>query len=468
MRTMRPDPLDALAPAVEIPRGLRGLLVLPLLALLVGCVGQIPLVPDEAPRLASRWPLDAQGGEADRVRLGLPGLEPVLDAALEGNLDVRTSLARIEQARASSRIAAAGLFPAFNLNGNATRNDLPERPVTEFYSLGGTLAYELDIWGRNRSLAEGGRAALAASESFRDAVRLTVQGDIATAWVRLLSFNDRIATASRNVDTAERLLALLESQKAAGRISALEVARQRNQVAVTRAALADLRGQRNLVRNQLALLMGLPPDASPDSERSLREVEVPVPVPGEPAGLLSRRPDIRQAELDLAAARANVAAARAAILPRIDLSLRTALQATAGGDFIQGTGALAVLAANLAQTVFDGGRLRGQAQLSAAQQQERLVRYLQVVLLAQREVADALVAFDAASNQEREHREAADAAATALRLAEMRYREGAEDYTTVLDAERAVFTAETAADNARLTRFTALVALARALAVGIE
>ena len=445
-----------------------GLFALPLLALLAGCVGQIPLVVEEAPRLAARWPLDARAGEADRIRLGLPGLEPVLDAALEGNLDVRTSLARIEQARASSRIAAAGLFPAFNLAGNAARNDLPERPVTELYSLGGTLAYELDIWGRNRSLAEGGRAALAASESFRDAVRLTVQGDIATAWVRLLSFNDRIATASRNVDTAERLLALLESQKAAGRISALEVARQRNQVAVTRAVLADLRGQRGLVRNQLALLMGLPPDASPDSERSLREVEVPVPVPGEPAGLLARRPDIRQAEFDLAAARANVAAARAAILPRIDLSLRTALQATAGGDFIQGTGALAVLAANLAQTVFDGGRLRGQAQLSAAQQQERLVRYLQVVLLAQREVADALVALDAASNQEREHREAAEAAATALRLAELRYREGAEDYTTVLDAERAVFTAETAADNARLARFTSLVALARALAVGVE
>jgi len=449
-------------------RSLRGLLAVPLLALLAGCVGQIPLVADEAPRLAGRWPLESQSGEADRIRLDLPGLQPVLESALESNLDVRTSLARIEQARASSRIAAAGLFPAFNLNSNATRNDLPERSATELYSIGGTLAYELDIWGRNRSLAEGGRAALAASESFRDAVRLTVQGDTATAWVRLLSFNDRIATAARNVDTAERLLALLESQKAAGRISALEVARQRNQAATTRAVLADLRGQRGLVRNQLALLMGLPPDVSPDSDRSLREVEVPVPVPGEPAGLLARRPDIRQAELDLAAARANVAAARAAILPRIDLSLRTALQATAGGDFLQGTGALTALAATLAQTVFDGGRLRGQAQLSAAQQQERLTRYLQVVLVAQREVADALVAFEAASNQEREQRDAAESSGTALRLAEMRYREGAEDYTTVLDAQRALFTAETAADSSRQARFIALVALARALAVGVE
>ncbi|MFZ4498456.1 MAG: efflux transporter outer membrane subunit [Burkholderiales bacterium] len=436
--------------------------------LLTGCVGQIPLVADEAPRLAGRWPLAAEGGDAERLPLGLPGFEPVLETALESNHDVRTALARIEQARASSRIAAAGLFPALNLNGSAQRNDLPERPATEFYSFGGTLAYELDVWGRNRSLAAGGRAALAASESFRDAVRLTVQGDTATAWVRLLSFNDRIATAARNVDTAARLLALLESQKAAGRISALEVARQRNQLAVIRAVLADLRGQRGLVRNQLALLTGVPPDLSPDSERGLREVAVPQPKPGEPAGLLARRPDIRQAELDLAAARANVAAARAAILPRIDLSLRTALQATASGDLIQGSGALTALAASLVQTVFDGGRLRGQAQLTAAQQQERLVRYLQVVLLAQREVADALVAFEAASNQEREHREAAEAAATALRLAELRYREGAEDYTTVLDAERTVFAAETAADNARLARFTALVALARALAVGIE
>jgi len=439
-----------------------------LAALLAGCAAQVPLVPDEAPRLAARWPVDAGDGMVDRLSLGLPGLAPVLEAALEGNHDVRTALARIEQARASAKVAAAGLFPSLTANGAAQRIDLPQRPLTELYSVGGTLAYEVDLWGRNRALAEGGRATLAASESFRDAVRLTVQGDAASAWVRLLSFNDRIATAARNVDTAERLLALLESQKAAGRISALEVARQRNQVASTRAVLVDLRGQRGLVRNELALLMGLPPDASPDSGYGLREVGVPEPVPGSPAGLLTRRPDIRQAELDLAAARANLAAARAAILPRLDLSLRAALQSAAAGDLLQSSSTLTTLAASLVQTVFDGGRLRGQAELSAAQQLERLTRYLQLVLQAQREVADALVLFEAASKQEHEHREAAEAAGTALRLAELRYREGAEDYTTVLDAERAVFAAETAADNARLARFTALVSLARALAVGID
>jgi NodT family efflux transporter outer membrane factor (OMF) lipoprotein len=445
--------------------------MLPLVAvLLAGCAAQVPLVSDEAPRVAARWPVAAASadGAAERLRIGLPGLDPLLETALEGNLDVRTALARIEQARASAKVAAAGLFPALTAAGNAQRQDLPGGTPFGLYSLGVTLAYEVDIWGRNRSLAEGGRAALAASESFRDAVRLTVQGDTATAWVRLLSFNDRIATATRNVDTAERLLALLQSQKAAGRISALEVARQRNQVAVNRAVLADLRGQRGLVRNQLALLMGLPPDAAPDSERGLREVEVQQPMPGEPVGLLARRPDVRQAELDLAAARANVAAARAAILPRLDLSLRAALQSAAVGDVLQTSSTLAALAANLAQTVFDGGRLRGQAELSAALQQERLVRWLQSVLVAQREVADALVAFDAASAQETENRQAADAATTALELAELRYREGAEDYTTVLDAERAVFTAETNTDNARLARFVALVALARALAVGID
>lgn len=453
----------------SVRRGAFRAWLLPLSAmLLAGCAAQLPLVTDEAPRLATRWPVAVQDGTADRMPLGLPGLAPVLELALEGNHDLRTALARIEQARASATMAAAGLFPSLTANGAAQRNDLPQRPLTELYSIGGTLAYEVDLWGRNRALAEGGRASLAASESFRDAVRLTVQGDTAGAWVRLLSFNDRIATAARNVDTAERLLALLESQKAAGRISALEVARQRNQVAATRAVLVDLLGQRGLVRNQLALLMGLPPDASPDSQHGLRDVDVPEPVPGTPDGLLARRPDIRQAELDLAAARANVAAARAAILPRLDLSLRAALQSAAVGDLVQSSSTLTALAASLVQTVFDGGRLRGQAELSAAQQKERLTRYLQVVLQAQKEVADALVSFEAASNQEHEHREAADAAATALRLAELRYREGAEDYTTVLDAERAVFAAETAADNARLARFTALVALARSLAVAVD
>jgi len=443
--------------------------MLPLTALLGGCAAQWPVIVDEPLRLGSGWPVTtAEGATAERIRLGLPGLATVLERAQEGNHDVRTALARLDQARASAKVAASGLFPALNATGSGQRSDLPGRPVTEVYSIGGTLAYELDVWGRNRSLAASGRAALAASESFRDAVRLTVQGDAASAWVSLLSFNDRIATAERNVATAERLLLLLESQKTAGRISALEVARQRNQVAVTRALLADLRGQRALVRNRLALLSGLPPDEAPDSSSSLRDVEVHDPVPGDAAGLVERRPDIRQAEQDLAAARANVAAARAAILPRLDLNLRAAFQHAAAADFLQSTGALTTLAANLVLVVFDGGRLRGQAELSAAQQQERLVRYLQVALVAQREVADALVGFRSASDQEHEHREAAEAAATALRLAELRYREGAEDYTTVLDAERALLAAETAADNARLARFTALVALARALAVGID
>ena len=132
-------------------------------ALLAGCAAQVPLLADEAPRLAARWPVAVQDGAADRMPLGLPGLAPVLEVALEGNHDVRTALARIEQARASARVAAAGLFPSLTANGAAQRNDLPQRPPTELYSVGGTLAYEVDLWGRNRALAEGGRAALAAS-----------------------------------------------------------------------------------------------------------------------------------------------------------------------------------------------------------------------------------------------------------------------------------------------------------------
>jgi outer membrane protein TolC len=183
---------------------------------------------------------------------------------------------------------------------------------------------------------------------------------------------------------------------------------------------------------------------------------------------LARRPDIRQAELDLVAAKANLAAARAAILPRLDLSVRGALQSAVAGDLLQASSGLYALAASLTQTVFDGGRLEGQAQLSAGIQRERLVRYLQVVLQAQKEVADALANLDSASQQEQAQREAAAAAAEALALAELRFAAGAEDYSTVLDAQRTVYTAETAIDIARLGRFSALVALSRALAVRIE
>ena len=435
---------------------------------LTACASQVPLVADEAPRLAARWPAVYGEGSAAAIGFGLPELDAVLTRAQAENLDMRTALARIEQARATARVSAAGVFPSLTGNASTQRNRQPGADPSDLFGAGGTLAYEVDLWGRNRSLAEGGRAALASSEAFRDAVRLSVQGDTATAWFQLLSINDRIVTAQRNVATSERLLGLIVAQKTAGRVSALEVARQRNQVAVNRAALAALLGQRPLVRNALAILTGQPPDAAPDQDGGLRQLNVPQPTTGEPAELLARRPDIRQAELDLVAAKANLAAARAAILPRHDLSVRGALQSAAAGDLLQASSGLYALAASLTQTVFDGGRLEGQAQLSAGIQRERLVRYLQVVLQAQKEVADALANLDSASQQEQAQREAAAAAAEALALAELRFAAGAEDYSTVLDAQRTVYTAETAIDIARLGRFSALVALSRALAVRIE
>ena len=196
---------------------------------------------------------------------------------------------------------------------------------------------------------------------------------------------------------------------------------------------------------------------------SLSALTLPPLSPGMPSALLVRRPDIRRAESDLVAANANLEAARAAMLPRIDFSARSVIEAATIGALSGGGSLIWSLASGITAPIFDGGRLAGQRDASEARRNELIEQYRQAILLGLRDVEDALAALHHLAVQQEAQERALTHAREAYRIAELRWRAGAQDFTTVLDAQRSLISSEASVDPIRAARFNATVDLFRAL-----
>lgn len=397
---------------------------------------------------------------------GSPDLDALIGEAQTVNHDIRAAASRVQQARAHATVAAAGLYPVLSLVLDGVRRKDSGKDAANIQTFGPQASYEIDLWGGRHDAARAGEAVLLASEFDRETVRLGLTADVANAYFKILSLNDRLRIAQENLAVARRLLDLLTVQQQAGRTSTLEFERQRSLVASTESAIPLLRQQRVVARDALAVILGRPLDKTPDPQGSLRGLTPPAARGGVPALLVERRPDIRRAEADLAAANANVGAARGAVLPNLTLAARGGAQAsTVAAMFGSGTG-FYTLAATLIATIFDGGDLRARVDLAQAQRVERVEIYLQAVVSSFRDVEDALAGIEQFALQEDLLVTAARSAREAYRIMDVRYRAGAEGYFTVLDAQRTLLATESAVDEARLARFTAVTALYRALGGG--
>jgi NodT family efflux transporter outer membrane factor (OMF) lipoprotein len=258
----------------------------------------------------------------------------------------------------------------------------------------------------------------------------------------------------------------VEAQRRAGKVSGLEVERQRSQVATTEAAIPPLLQQLQMTRDALSVLLGKNPGEVEIVQESLRPLSLPAVTPGLPSELLERRPDIRRAEADLISANADIGAARAALFPSVSLSAEGGYaRANLSTLFKRGSGFYS-FGLDLLATIFDWGRLSGQVDVTKGRKEELVAAYYQSIVSAFRDVEDALAGIEQFSEQEKVQQEAALHAREAYRIAEIRYRLGAADFTTVLDAERTLLNAEAAVDPARLARFTSFVGLFRALGGG--
>lgn len=398
---------------------------------------------------------------------GSAELDGLIEAAQTQSFDVAAAAARVEQARATARIAGAALLPEVSASVDARRNGRlggHAETTGTTYAAGIAASYEVDFWGRNRAIRDQAGALLRAAEFDRDTVRLTVTAGVASAWMQAIGLRERAAIAARSLDSAQRLLALVESRARAGAAMQLELAQQRGVVAAQQRVLAALQQQERDSRTALAILLGRDVASLTLTADDLAALQVPAIGAGLPSMLLARRPDIAQAEAQLRAADADIVAARAAMFPT--LTLRAGISAGSNRSSTLFDNPVYDTAAGLLAPIFNAGRLAAGRDLAMAQREELLAQYRQAIVAAYGDVETALNAITGIDAQRVAQEEEARQAQRALTLAESRYRAGAETALVLLDAQRTLYGAQDAVAQLHMQRLQASVSLYRALGGG--
>ncbi|MGH7767433.1 MAG: efflux transporter outer membrane subunit [Candidatus Binatia bacterium] len=381
-------------------------------------------------------------------------LNRLVDVALAQNLDLEAALHRIDQARAQAKVAAASLYPSVSASGGASRTY--QQPLnTSAAQGGGSISYEVDLWGKNRNQKAAANYRADASRYDREALRLVVTSDATTFYAQILAFNDRIGIAEGNLKNAEEVLRIIEARFRVGSVSGLEVSQQRVAVNNFRAALTALTEQRATTANALAILLGLAPQDFPAPNAGFATLHLPDVNLTPPAALLTARPDIESAEAGLRAANADIGAARAAFFPSLTLGLDSSMAAGFGHPAAAATS----LAANLLAPIFTGGKLTGNLENVTARQKELAAQYQKTVLTAFKEVEDALAGLRSNNEQSALSRGSVAESQNAYNIAKARFDAGAIDYLTLLETQRSLYQAQDnqiAVNEAQLEAFVQL------------
>jgi len=395
-----------------------------------------------------------------------PQLVALIERALRSNRDLRVAALQVEEARAQYRIVRADLYPQVAAAGSITLRGTPD-DVTGTYQVGGSVAWELDLFGRLRSLKAAALEDYLAVEETRRAAYLTLVAEVATQYLRTRAFAEQRALAEQTLAAVTDALATTQRLFDAGQRSELDVATARSQVAGARAEVARLVRLHQQAANALAELVGeplrgdLPAAAAFDADVVIADLS-----PGIPSQVLLRRPDVLAAEHALRSANANIGAARAAFFPSLNLTAFGGLASTALTGLFGGAGLLWTFTPTLTQPLFTGGRNRAALDVAKVRKRIEVARYERVVQTAFREVADALVARAALDAQLAAQTEASAAQQHRFELSTTRYQNGIESYLVVLDAQRELYAAQAQLIQVRLERLTNLVDLYRALGGG--
>ena len=406
-------------------------------------------------------------------------LQNLIRTALAQNYDLRAAVVNVEAARANLGITRSDQYPNVAATGSLeftrlSRDGSLPLPATVLPSQNrnwgqaslNLLSFELDIWGRLRRATEAARANLLSADETRKAVITTLVSDVATSYFSLRELDYELDISRRTLGTREESLRLIR-QRQGGGVSTLLDLRQGEQLVYTASeTIPAIQQQIEQTENRISLLMGQHPGTIPRG-RGLTEQDLPPEVPvGLPSALLERRPDIRAAEENLAAANANIGVAKAAYFPRISLSGLLGGQSSQLTSLFSGPHSAWSFVPQVAQPIFTGGRLKNGVRLAEAQQQGALVEYEKTIQAAFTEVSDALIAHQ----RLRESRIQQEALVTALRdrtrLAYVRYRGGVDTQLNALDADRDLFQAELTLSQLRLNELLSVVQLYKALGGG--
>ena len=389
---------------------------------------------------------------------GSSDLNRLIETALAENRDLEAALHRIEQARAQAKIASAPLYPTINASGTGSQI-FQDSKDTHSLRGGGSINYELDLWGKNRNQANSASYRIDASQFDREALRLVVTSDVTNFYAQILSLNDRIRIAEFNLRNAEEILRIIEARFAQGAVSGLEVSQQRVAVNNLRAAVTGLIEVRSSSANALAILLGRAPQNLPMPGAEINTLKIPQVNLTPPATLLTARPDIQSAEAGLRSSNADIGAARAAFFPSLTLGVDSAIAAGFGGPAAAATS----LAYNLLAPIFTGGRLTGNLDNVTARQKELAAQYQKTVLVAFQEVEDALAALKSNNEQAALSIGSVRESQNAYDIAKARFDAGAIDYLTLLETQRSLYLAQDNQISINQGQLSAFVQLRKAL-----
>ncbi|BDV32944.1 RND transporter [Methylocystis iwaonis] len=430
------------------------------------------------------------------VKFGSRELTMLVEQAVGDNLDIAAAVARIQQADAQARVSSAALWPSISMQDIARRTRTPGTttnigsassgftPATtssstttsssntfsarefNFFQLGLTASYEIDFWGKNEDASYAARLLANASRFNRDTVEISTIAAVLNAYFQVLTAQDRLAIAHNNVAIAERVYRAIQARFEVGVASVLDTAQQETVVAQQRASIPPLEQTLRQTRNQLAVLVGQTPESLSVKGGSLTKLSYPKIAPGMPSEVLLRRPDIANAEAQLASQEFSVLQARAMFFPSITLTGQYGVQTALLHNLLRPEAIGWQIASNLAQPIFDGYNLQGNYELQKGRYAELGALYKKQILTALSDAENALIASKQTAQAVRLQGLAVAAAQRALTAAEMRLQEGTIDIVTLSTTQNTLFLAQDQLALARLSYFQSATSLYQALGGG--
>ena len=436
--------------------------------------------------LPAHWSEPLAGGETNSAAqvaawwkaFSDPELDSLIERAAQSSLDLRGARARVREARAQRAVVSSSWWPSANASVGYNRNrmsgnsfiPLPAGTPLDYnwYQAGFDASWELDIFGGTRRAVEAANASIAAAEFSQRDVLVTVLAEVARYYTQARGAQQQLAIAQRNIAAQTNSLQLTQDRYRAGLANELDVHQASALVSSTEAEVPTFETELRTAIHRLSVLLGQPPGAL------LAELSKPAPIPappplvpvGLPSELLLRRPDIRRAERELAAATARIGVAKAELFPKFSLTGTGGLESVSASEWFTPDSRFWTIGPTLTWRIFDAGRIRANVRVQNARQEQLLATYEQTVLNAFEDVENALTAYAKEQVRFRSLQRSVDSERSALTLSQDLYKNGLVDFLRVLESERALYHAEDALIRSRRTVSEDLIALYKALGGG--
>ena len=404
-------------------------------------------------------------------------LDSLVERATAANLDLKLAAARVREARAEAGFARAELAPELDVTAGSHHRRTSQtsgaplaHPESNLYDAGFDASWEIDVFGGKERGVEAATAELEASVEDRRAVLVSLLGEVASAYVELRGNQRSAAVARGNIAAARDALELRRARLDSGLATALDVSRAEALLASTQASLPQYEAGARVAMHRLATLLAV----QPETLHAELEAEAAIPAPPEkllvglPSELLRRRPDLRRAERQLAAATARIGAAMADRYPKFSLTSSFGLESSHSDDFTDAASRAFSIGPALRWPLFDGGRIAANIEIQDARAEQALQRYQQSLFLALEEVENALVGYLREWDHRRALQDSAKASRHSYELADDLNRNGMTDFLDVLDAQRTLYQAELDLAGSETDVTLKVVALYKALGGGWE